>query len=632
MSLQLRAIRRLWRLGAPALLSVALAASCATRGKSRGGLMLEITTDGSAIDRVDIEIGVSSKKLLDNNYSVPSEAELPTTVAIVSNGDAETVVQIAVIGWQGEIPVDRRDAIVTQIPTDRVAAMRVVLSARCSRHVSLQQGKVVSNCTEGTTCDPLSSDAGCTDATVVASTLDDYVAGGENTDPGSQQGTAGTSGTSSAAGTSGTSGTGGTSGTSGTAGVPGASGTAGADAVDESAGAGGAGGSGPQCGTGPGCPPASVCGDSVLTGYEQCDDGNAAPGDGCSASCRLEPGFKCAPSGTKSVCSKTVCGDGRTEGFETCDDSNSAPFDGCSPSCQLEPKCSAGACSAVCGDGLKTSDEACDDGNTLPGDGCSASCKLESGFACTTTYSLPALLEVPVVYRDLLYADNSSPLGPGHPDFQAFVGNGPNLGLVKPVLDKSGKPAFAATNGSTGVALTTALNFCWWFHDANCDQTPGPNLYAKLINRDAQGAPTTLTFAPAAAGVYQYNDQDFFPVDSLGWNAATLGNPQLTACGGPANHNFAFTTEAHYAFTFQGGEKVSFVGDDDFWLFVNGKLAVDVGGVHLASPGEAELGPGLVVGNSYDLAMFQAERHTCLSTFNLSLTGFARASSSCVPM
>ncbi|MCE9574900.1 MAG: hypothetical protein K8W52_17250 [Deltaproteobacteria bacterium] len=35
-------------------------------------------------------------------------------------------------------------------------------------------------------------------------------------------------------------------------------------------------------------PTAPVCGDHVVTGGEACDDGNAAPGDGCSATCTIE--------------------------------------------------------------------------------------------------------------------------------------------------------------------------------------------------------------------------------------------------------------------------------------------------------------------------------------------------------
>jgi len=37
----------------------------------------------------------------------------------------------------------------------------------------------------------------------------------------------------------------------------------------------------------------SACGDAQLTGNEQCDDGNAESGDGCSATCQIEPGYTC---------------------------------------------------------------------------------------------------------------------------------------------------------------------------------------------------------------------------------------------------------------------------------------------------------------------------------------------------
>ncbi len=37
----------------------------------------------------------------------------------------------------------------------------------------------------------------------------------------------------------------------------------------------------------------NVCGDSIPNAGEQCDDGNVADGDGCSASCEVEAGFEC---------------------------------------------------------------------------------------------------------------------------------------------------------------------------------------------------------------------------------------------------------------------------------------------------------------------------------------------------
>lgn len=74
---------------------------------------------------------------------------------------------------------------------------------------------------------------------------------------------------------------------------------------------------------------------------EQCDDGNISPGDGCDASCQIETDFICdnsttlANAGTLSVCVK-ACGDGKKYNAhysEQCDDGNIAPGDGCSATC-----------------------------------------------------------------------------------------------------------------------------------------------------------------------------------------------------------------------------------------------------------------------------------------------------------
>ena len=62
--------------------------------------------------------------------------------------------------------------------------------------------------------------------------------------------------------------------------------------------------------------PRPVCGNGIVETGEDCDDGNTASGDGCSASCESESG--------------PVCGNGAVEGTEECDDGNTANGDGCS--------------------------------------------------------------------------------------------------------------------------------------------------------------------------------------------------------------------------------------------------------------------------------------------------------------
>ena len=46
-----------------------------------------------------------------------------------------------------------------------------------------------------------------------------------------------------------------------------------------------------------------VCGDSKKGTVEQCDDGNADDGDGCSSTCEIEAGYVCtAVTNALSVC------------------------------------------------------------------------------------------------------------------------------------------------------------------------------------------------------------------------------------------------------------------------------------------------------------------------------------------
>ena len=79
--------------------------------------------------------------------------------------------------------------------------------------------------------------------------------------------------------------------------------------------------------------PAVVCGDGQVGRVETCDDGNAVPGDGCDATCRIEPGWSCA--GAPSHCA--LCGDGVHDPLaEQCDDGNLIDGDGCSKTCRIE--------------------------------------------------------------------------------------------------------------------------------------------------------------------------------------------------------------------------------------------------------------------------------------------------------
>ena len=114
-------------------------------------------------------------------------------------------------------------------------------------------------------------------------------------------------------------------------------------------------------------------------------------------------------------------------------------------------------------------------------------------------------------------------------------------------------------------------------------------------------------------GLYQYDNASFFPIDDQGWG--NEGNP----------HNYHFTLEMHTNFKYEGGEIFTFRGDDDLWVFINGKLAIDLGGVHGPLEKSADLDAlagqlGIQIGNTYTLDFFFAERHTTQSNFRIETT------------
>lgn len=183
-------------------------------------------------------------------------------------------------------------------------------------------------------------------------------------------------------------------------------------------------------------------------------------------------------------------------------------------------------------------------------------------------------------------------------DFKEFEGQitGLQTGLVASNLGADRKPVYVGAGGGTVAsgAIQSAGSFHQWYTD-----TPGRNINI--------ASTLTLTETAPGSGIYASNNYPaFFPIDNQGF-----GNEGRS-------HNYHFTLESHSQFTYEPGQTLSLLSDDDAWVFINNKLAIDLGGVHAAESGSVNLDAlGLTAGNAYNFDFFYNERHTIQSGFNL---------------
>jgi fibro-slime domain-containing protein len=199
------------------------------------------------------------------------------------------------------------------------------------------------------------------------------------------------------------------------------------------------------------------------------------------------------------------------------------------------------------------------------------------------------------VIRD--FHDSTKVTG-ANPDFEVTPANDVVVkGLVDPTITPGGKPVLSATAPSAG-HIASAASFGQWYTDVS-----GINID---IAQD-------FVLAAQPDGSFLFDSSAYFPIDGQGFG--NEGNP----------HNYHFTTELHATFPYDGGEVFTFRGDDDVWVFVNGKLAIDLGGVHSASEETINFDDratelGITKGNEYAIDFFQAERHVTGSNFRIQTT------------
>ncbi|HET9960583.1 MAG TPA: fibro-slime domain-containing protein, partial [Polyangiaceae bacterium] len=255
----------------------------------------------------------------------------------------------------------------------------------------------------------------------------------------------------------------------------------------------------------------------------------------------------------------------------------------------------------------------------------------------------------------------------------------PNLGNASAVVGGTsllGKPIFTATCplSTTGTAgswlrrnnnyycantVQSAATFSNWFTASAAStavstqlsllRCPNPLPANHPVCTVASDADTFLfdsdTMHPdgTACSAGDLSCDGFFPLDTLP-NVVKFGDCGATSPNGRADqHNFHFTSEVHYWFQYDASKAatLTFTGDDDVFVFVNGRLVVDLGGIHRELQGSVTLNANtldvsgaalnLKTGEIYEIGVFQAERNTCASNYRLQLKNFVLGRSTCRP-
>lgn len=135
-------------------------------------------------------------------------------------------------------------------------------------------------------------------------------------------------------------------------------------------------------------------------------------------------------------------------------------------------------------------------------------------------------------------------------------------GLPVPANESSENPLIATSKNVTGHdPVQPTDNFYQWFH---------------AVEGKSAKYERELTFNRVGnENKYTYGGRQIFPLDDI-------PDAQITS-----GHNFHFTAhmQTPIKVSRSGTETFDFSGDDDVWVFLNGHLVLDIGGVHTAIDG-----------------------------------------------
>jgi fibro-slime domain-containing protein len=186
-----------------------------------------------------------------------------------------------------------------------------------------------------------------------------------------------------------------------------------------------------------------------------------------------------------------------------------------------------------------------------------------------------------------------------HPDTQKQIE--PDFGIIKKKLDSSGIPIY--DNNGYHKTITSIDSFYSWFHHVPCDSVHNSSC------NDLIKLHKSFILKKYRNNVWMHHNETFFPIDNSGF-----GNEKM-------NHNYGFTMMIEFdVINVDRDLKFSLSSDDDSWLFVNGSLIIDNGGIH-ATLGDTVTISTPYIGSIHHVSLFYAERHVTDAVLSLTIYG-----------
>jgi len=244
---------------------------------------------------------------------------------------------------------------------------------------------------------------------------------------------------------------------------------------------------------------------------------------------------------------------------------------------------------------------------------------------------------------------------------------GINSGIVKESLGSDKKPEFNAGNSNATTCMVSANNFNTLFNyavgmneisrydlqmslDEDGMYTFGPDNFFPIDSKTDDDiltdlSPNTCNFcrtlrkAEAMPPWKGENGIDYQYCNSQGWFGGVDCDGLFTDGTTPevwdwlsreswkdVTHNQQFCMEMNGSFTYKADQVAKFFAGGDLWVFVNGKLALDQGGLHMPTPGYIAMknlnttygSDFLKESTDYPIDVFFCSRRTTISAFGIS--------------